>query len=123
MYLPFGLHLRSKAKKLNKQNNNPIRLNPLPKEHIGKGQMGYIFELNGHEEKVTLFALHYLQAQQYINCHPLFSTLEILNIQTFRPIVALTEKNVMNGNFIWVGISNMALDGWMQKHIFLNSYN
>lgn len=100
----------------------PIKLHILPNEQISKGQMGYIFEMNGHDEKVTLFALHFLQAQQYINLHPKFSTLEILNVQTFRPIAGLTEKKVMNGDFVWVGICNGALDGWMQKHIFLNSY-
>lgn len=98
----------------------PQNIPAIQNEIVSKSQIGYIFELNGFKEKVTLFALHYLQAIQYINYHPLFKTLEILNIQTFRPIVGLTEKNVINGDYIWVG-QKKSLDGWMQKNIFLNS--
>lgn len=83
-------------------------------------QIGYIFEFLNYEEKVTLFAVNFLQAMQYIKGHPLFSTLEIVNISCFRPIIGVTEKNVMNGDFVWVGLKDSP-DGWVNKNVFLNS--
>ncbi len=83
-------------------------------------QIGYIFELAGLEKPIILFAINFLQASQYMSGHPMYCKMQIINVQCFRPIKFLTEKNVMNGDYVWVGFDNSP-DGWVLKNIFLNS--
>lgn len=78
-------------------------------------QIGYIFEFLGNDKKLTLFAVNFLQAMQYVNAHPMLNNLEILNVHCFKPISFVTEKNVLNGSFIWVGKNNSP-DGWKPKN-------
>ena len=87
---------------------------------MGNEQIKYIFEFEGLEKKVELFALHYNQAIQYIKGNPYLSNKIITNIQCHRCIKYFTEKNVLNGDSVWVGFDNSP-DGWVNKNIFLNS--